>query len=66
MQHRVFFKKGLKKLKFEKRVSAGNNLKNGRLPPVDRAGGVCSKFFLQAPPEGPFANKKVSYSQRGS
>jgi hypothetical protein len=33
-----FFEKGLKKLKFEKGVPAWNILKNGCLPPNERAG----------------------------
>jgi hypothetical protein len=69
----IFLKKGLKKLKFEKGVVVGKNLKNGCLPSGRRGAGDipsnqragCSKTFLQAPPEGPFANKKVSYSRRG-
>jgi hypothetical protein len=37
---RLFLKKGFKKIKIRKTVLVGNNLKNGCLPPVDRAGGV--------------------------
>jgi hypothetical protein len=36
----VFFRKGLKKIKFEKGVPIGKNSKNRYLPLVDQAGGV--------------------------
>jgi hypothetical protein len=61
----IFFKKGLKKLKFEKGVAVGKNLKNGCLPPNHRAGGVgpgtsrptrgrdAQKAFCRPPPRGP-------------
>jgi hypothetical protein len=60
-QGEFFLKKGLKKLKFEKGVSAWNISKNGCLPLVDRAGGDippnqragCSKKFFAGPSRGP-------------
>jgi hypothetical protein len=61
-----FFKKKLKKLKFEKGVPAWNISKNGSSRPLIGREGTSRptrgrdvpKSFLQAPPEGPFANKK--------
>jgi hypothetical protein len=58
------FKKGIKKLKLGKGVPVGNILKNGYLPPADRAGGVgpgtSHPSSGQEAPEGLFANKKFA------
>jgi hypothetical protein len=58
----LFLKKGIKNIKFGKGEPVGNNLKNGYLPPVDRAGnrgaGDLPPIGREVP-EGLLANKKV-------
>jgi hypothetical protein len=67
---RTFFKKGFKKIKFEKGVAVRKNLKNGCLPPDHRAGGVgpgtsrptrgrdASKAFCRPLPRAPSRIRK--------